>query len=382
MPSAHHDPRDFTVVRCTPAQTVQTHRNHHAHWGVALGVALEPYLGFCAALDNPPSGHGDRHATWALVRRGDEDTLDLLAHCETFRRAAAFALPHQAAAPTYTYGVAAVYCPPAHRGNGYPQILLRLLHYVLAAPAHLPPFPAAWGAPPAVPGFRDARFSVLYSALGDRYYAGCRQGEGAGSRAGWVAQPVVTRKWDIDSAGEGAAVDETWAWMDAEDLKSRSLGDEVADEMMAALAHAGDAAKTRVAILPRDELLCNQPMRSLVLSGGKPATATRKFGLSAPAPAPGAPRPFIAYTVTDAPDGRRHLLVDFVRHPFPFGGLVAAARHEGCMTFEVWGADGAWADEAAGAALGTPASIPSLTEYGLGGVENVKWLWSQKYSNC
>jgi hypothetical protein len=128
---------------------------------------------------------------------------------------------------------------------------MRLLHYVLAPPEYLPPFPAEWGAPPAVQGFRDGRFSVLYSALGEKYYAECRKGAGTDSQLGWVRQKATLRTWTIPEQGDDKGDDKLgdgWTWMDPEELKSLEPG--AVREMRKTIVSRGDPKKTRLAVLP------------------------------------------------------------------------------------------------------------------------------------
>lgn len=80
--------------------------------------------------------------------------------------------------------------------------MLRLLHYRIGNPQHLPPFPAAWGAPPpslpaemakqVLPG--DA--SILWSDVGSKFYSKCTIGE---TRPGWVVRDELVTElvWDL-----------------------------------------------------------------------------------------------------------------------------------------------------------------------------------------
>jgi hypothetical protein len=161
-------------------------------------------------------------------------------------------VPPGASEPTeaYSYAVAAVFCPSKYRGTGYGRHLMRLLHYVLAPPEYLPPFPAEWGAPPAVQGFRDARFSVLYSALGERYYAECRKGAGTDSQLGWVRQKATLRTWTVPAQGDAGddKLGDGWTWMNPKQLKS--LEPLAVREMRETIVTKGDPTKTRLAVLP------------------------------------------------------------------------------------------------------------------------------------
>jgi hypothetical protein len=65
--------------------------------------------------------------------------------------------------------------------------MLRLLHYCIAKPSALPPFPTAtWGNPPDI-HLNDATYSTLWSDVGREFYRQAKIGEGDGARDGWVA---------------------------------------------------------------------------------------------------------------------------------------------------------------------------------------------------
>lgn len=130
--------------------------------------------------------------------------------------------------------------------------MMRLLHYVLAAPEHLPPFPAAWGAEPVVEGFRDARFSVLYSGIGKEFYDRCLQGDGADSLPGWVAERERYMRFFTVEYRDGVETEEYdeegWEWLDRQQVND--LAPQVAEYMASKLGSVGKADRTRLAILP------------------------------------------------------------------------------------------------------------------------------------
>jgi hypothetical protein len=71
--------------------------------------------------------------------------------------------------------------------RGYGRHMLRLLHYAIAVPSALPPFPThTWGEPPNV-HFNDAMFSTLWSDVGPHFYRLATIGDGEQARDGWVA---------------------------------------------------------------------------------------------------------------------------------------------------------------------------------------------------
>ena len=64
----------------------------------------------------------------------------------------------------------------------------------------------------------DAAFSILFSGIGDKYYASCKQGEGTTSKAGWIRQPITARTWDISAQTPYAGTQEGWKWLGPDEL--------------------------------------------------------------------------------------------------------------------------------------------------------------------
>ena len=91
------------------------------------------------------------------------------------------------------YGIASVFTPERNRGKGYARRMMQLLHWVLAPRANLPPFPESWGAPP-VESFGDATVSVLYSDIGEHYYANAGPDETA---KGWITRDPVSTMFEV-----------------------------------------------------------------------------------------------------------------------------------------------------------------------------------------
>lgn len=116
-----------------------------------------------------------------------------------------------------SYGIASVYTPTLHRGKGFARTILQLVHYLIAPGSLLPSFPAKWGPKPTI-GPMDGDFSVLYSGIGDKYYATCRQGEGVTSKEGWIRQPVTTRTWDVAGVDCPTPDEAGWLWLGADEL--------------------------------------------------------------------------------------------------------------------------------------------------------------------
>lgn len=179
------------------------------------------------------------------------------AHSARFRRAAILGPAGSTnVEEVVTYGIGAVYTPPEHRQRGYAKHLMRLLHYILAPRASLPPFPGEWGlAPPTPPGVGgDAAFSELYSGVGDTFYAKCTQGT---EKEGWGKRPTVVRQWDLSGKADEVeavvkAVEEPKG-AELEFVSASNLGElEIeAERRIRRDLSSSDTKRTRVAILPR-----------------------------------------------------------------------------------------------------------------------------------
>lgn len=92
--------------------------------------------------------------------------------------------------------------------------------------------------------FGDAAFSVLYSGIGDKYYATCRQGEGLDSKEGWIRLPVTSRTWDVSNVASELPAGSRVLGFDqlenleaiaAKDMAERLLGEETTANAFAIL---------------------------------------------------------------------------------------------------------------------------------------------------
>ena len=100
--------------------------------------------------------------------------------------------------------------------------MLKLLHYCIGDPNHLPSFPAEWGAPPSLteeqrqdvpPGIASA----LYSDVGSMFYERCTIGK---DMPGWVMREEENQEvvWQIQPPMEG----NKWDWLYLADLQGDS----------------------------------------------------------------------------------------------------------------------------------------------------------------
>ena len=101
--------------------------------------------------------------------------------------------------------------------------MLKLLHYCIGDPAHLPSFPSGWGAPPSLteeqrrhvpPGLA----SVLYSDVGSKFYERCTIGE---DLPGWVMNEAATQEvvWQVQPAKDES---KEWDWLYLSDVQEGS----------------------------------------------------------------------------------------------------------------------------------------------------------------
>jgi hypothetical protein len=103
-------------------------------------------------------------------------------------------------------------------GRGYATHMLKLLHYCLADPAHLPPFPAGWGKPPVLsPSEREhlpyAIASMLWSDVGLTFYEKCTIGR---DLPGWVTKAEENQEvvWKL----QPPKADKEWDWLYAKNI--------------------------------------------------------------------------------------------------------------------------------------------------------------------
>ncbi|KAJ1959703.1 hypothetical protein IWQ62_004510 [Dispira parvispora] len=169
---------DLIVKPASPEQVVATWRRTHVVWGKKL--TLEKYLEREQVLSHA-AFTGPNLTVYVLVPRSQPDTLDMLAHCDVFKRPClVYSVPatnapsekldngsstESEALPSGTpsnrptqgdaYSIASVFCPHKYRGRGYASLMMKLVYQ------HLQSQP-------------NALVSTLYSDVGPKFYA--RQG--------------------------------------------------------------------------------------------------------------------------------------------------------------------------------------------------------------
>jgi len=154
---------------------------------------------------------------WILAPRAEPTTLDFFSSCESYHRDAVIS-----SSPVVAYGIASVFTPDRHRERGYAKHLMRLLHFVLADPSLLPPFPTeSWGAQPIIPSNTNFPYgrgvaTALYSDVGPDFYRICGPGIGeVGKDKAWVEHDPISTIWPVRSSPELA---EGIEWISASEL--------------------------------------------------------------------------------------------------------------------------------------------------------------------
>ncbi|EIW68609.1 hypothetical protein TREMEDRAFT_31623 [Tremella mesenterica DSM 1558] len=173
-------------------------------WG--CGLTLQEFTDV-AHEEMTTSGWAQNHGdtVWALVRRSDPQG-SILSACETHRtRGFLKQKGGNKVENAWYYGMTCVVTPAQHQRKGYATHLLRLMHYILASPLHLPTFPSEWGSPPSpIPielkeYFPPAWGTFLSSEIGPDFYYRCLVGI---DRRGWEAKEVWQEEveWEILSS--------------------------------------------------------------------------------------------------------------------------------------------------------------------------------------
>ncbi|KAJ7077205.1 hypothetical protein C8R43DRAFT_1092947 [Mycena crocata] len=207
---------DLSLFQATPLQIQEVHRRMFKHWG--KGQSLDEHMLHFANMGRRESALNGKLITWVLAPRDDPETIDFKCSCRTYRRISLVRDSSKGSEPESVtcYGVATVYTSPLHRGNGFAQHMMRLLHWVIADEKLLPPtrFPTQWGAPPPrVQGAGDGHFSALWSDVGDFYH---KCGPVRGTDDGWEVKKseCTTTAWEVLQVQPAIPNVEGWTWLD------------------------------------------------------------------------------------------------------------------------------------------------------------------------
>ncbi|EUC62796.1 hypothetical protein RSOL_455430 [Rhizoctonia solani AG-3 Rhs1AP] len=177
------------ISQATQEQRSEILKNVAEYWGTPE-TGLEYFIHWHAILETKNYAIDGRLTYWVFVPKDAKDTLDILSCCWTYRRDASI-LHANSEKPTQGFGyvLGAVITPKQHRGRGYANRMLTLLHYALAPNVYSSP-EVEIDIPPAVyPG----AFSVLYSDIGT-YYERCGPSPG---EIGWKIQNPISTIWEL-----------------------------------------------------------------------------------------------------------------------------------------------------------------------------------------
>ncbi|RDL30399.1 Uncharacterized protein BP5553_10277 [Venustampulla echinocandica] len=146
----------LTLVHPTLAEKKHTWTLNSQSWGTAL--AVDDYLERESYLASIPATRDGGVTHWILTdSTAPAESRPVLACCESLRRRAVISLPGSPTKEVITHGIGSVFCPPAYRGRGYASRMLALLAPILKT----------WQKEEG-----ECYFSILYSDIGKKYYAG------------------------------------------------------------------------------------------------------------------------------------------------------------------------------------------------------------------
>ncbi|KAH7335643.1 hypothetical protein B0J17DRAFT_667209 [Rhizoctonia solani] len=182
---------DHLIVK--PATKAQAHElvlRNAAHWGAKVGMTVDAFVELFAVFQQGVFARDGRRTVWVLAPEDDPDTTNFYASCQVYTREVLTLQPGQKS-PSSSFGqaISSVLVPPEHRGKGYANRLMSLLHSVLAP--HRYPNPLK--APTVID--RPSTVSVLYSSVGD-YYSRCVPSAG---ESGWNLQKSLITRWPLSS---------------------------------------------------------------------------------------------------------------------------------------------------------------------------------------
>ncbi|KAF8517931.1 hypothetical protein BU17DRAFT_76228 [Hysterangium stoloniferum] len=373
----------LSLFPATPAQVDKSRRNQHSEWG--RGSSPEYYLKLKELVDVHEHATEDKYITWVLAPRDDPETLDFLCSCATFRRRA---LVHYASSQEVeervAYAVSVVFCPPENRKKGYASHMMRLLHYMLAPPGSIGPFPSSWGLPPvAPPTAGNGLFSVLYSAIGHSFYASLGPDP---TRLGWQAKDQIDTIWSTKQLSLHPA---SIRWLSIDGCIK--LWHEDASYMRERILATSESSTppVRCAFLPSHGVAAYQIHRvNFFLPCLPDVQIPQKWGVIIP----GTAEPTYATWITDVRSPPAALVITRIRatpenFPVLLSAIMDAAQENACITVEVWNLDGDLrqvARELGGHTKPRLNQLTSLAWYGPGKVEDVDFLFDENgmRGNC
>ncbi|CAE6427852.1 unnamed protein product [Rhizoctonia solani] len=181
---------DLIVKPANEAQIEEATRRDAVYWAGRFGMSVEDYIKVDELFLHASFARDGRLKVWVLVPEEDPETVNFYASCETLTREVLTLQPGQTYPSTsHGHGITSVLVPPEHRGKGYANRLMSLMHFALA--------PHRYTNSLKVPTTIEnpSTVSVLYSIVGD-YYARCAP---MANQSGWTIQQSFTTTWSLAS---------------------------------------------------------------------------------------------------------------------------------------------------------------------------------------
>ncbi|KAH7325328.1 hypothetical protein B0J17DRAFT_681870 [Rhizoctonia solani] len=183
------DLQNYTIVQATKAQRSELIKHAADHWGT-LDTGLDFFIHYHSIIETKNYTQDGRLIYWVFVPTDAKDTLDILSCCRTYRRDASIIHTNSdKPVEAVGYAIGTVVTPKKHRGRGYANRMLSLLHHALAP--NIYPSPGVnIEIPPSV---HPGAFSILYSDVGT-YYERCGPTSG---EIGWKIQSPISTTWQL-----------------------------------------------------------------------------------------------------------------------------------------------------------------------------------------
>ncbi len=218
-----NDP-SVVLINATPDEQRQIWRATHPSWGP--GLTLDQYLDREAYLLTTALAKDGGLTQWILTdSSAAASSRPVLSSCETIRKRAIVADPSGALADVTAHGVASVFTDPEYRSRGYAGKMMALLGEELVRQED------------AAPG--AARFSVLFSDIGPKFYANHQ----------WM--PIGNSHLEFPVTGPPATMPANVTELNDGHLAALATRDEqlLREQLSKPLAD-GNSTKLRAAILP------------------------------------------------------------------------------------------------------------------------------------
>jgi len=275
--------------------------------------------------------------------------------------------------------------------------MLQLLHYILAPPSRLPPFPSdLWGTPPVVSRghqFRDALFSVLYSDAGAHFYSRCGPNP---DLPGWDVRDPWSVVWQVPDEPSEVKRSRSFRWLNWDDLEGYLAADRwrvIAEDLPEAACSTSNSSPvasngkivhiTTPPVLPHITFLVSR----YILALREPLPRTMHWGAAHTNASSGE----VSYmTWVPEPYERSTLMISRMRcdNLTSFGILLQAAMHQarqlGLKRVEVWNTmdwagNGRESAPYAGMWIERNEHLPAFAWYGEERKQDVIWHLNERY---